>query len=96
MINGNTIDPANYSANNKYEMQVQDYDTYTIEVTAKDKAGNVASTIDEDTGAVFTFKLSEKLSPVVLVIIIIAAILLIALLIFIILASKRKKKNAAA
>lgn len=95
-INGNTIDPANYSANNKYEMQVQDYDTYTIEVTAKDKAGNVASTIDEDTGAVFTFKLSEKLSPVVLVIIIIAAILLIALLIFIILASKRKKKNAAA
>mgnify|MGYP004608395965 CR=1 FL=1 len=96
VINGNTIDPANYSANNKYEMQVQDYDTYTIEVTAKDKAGNVASTIDEDTGAVFTFKLSEKLSPVVLVIIIIAAILLIALLIFIILASKRKKKNAAA
>ena len=96
VINGNTIDPANYSANNKYEMQVQDYDTYTIEVTAKDKAGNVASTIDEDTGAVFTFKLSEKLSPVVLIIIIIAAILLIALLIFIILASKRKKKNAAA
>lgn len=96
VINGNTIDPANYSANNKYEMQVQDYDTYTIEVTAKDKAGNVASTIDEDTGAVFTFKLSEKLSPVVIVIIIIAAILLIALLIFIILASKRKKKNAAA
>lgn len=95
VINGNTIDPANY-ADNKYEMQVEEYDTYVIEVTAKDKAGNIASTFNEDTQSYFTFKLSEKLSPVVIVIIIVVAILLIALLLFVIIAGRRRKRNAAA
>lgn len=93
-INGNTIDPSQYK-NNKYEMQVQEYDTYEIKVTATDKAGNIASTFDEDTGSVFTFTLSEKMSPVMLIIIIIAAILLIALLIFVIIAGRKKKRKAA-
>ena len=96
VINGNTIDPASYQADNKYEMQVDQYDTYTVEVTAQDKAGNIATTYDRETGEVFTFKLSEKMSPVVLIIIIIAAILLLALLAFIIIAGRRRKKNAAA
>lgn len=95
VINGNTIDPSLYQANNKYEMQVEEYATYTIEVEAKDKAGNVATTFNKDTGKPFTFKLSEKLSPVMLIIIILAVILLLALLIFIIIAGKRKKRNAA-
>ena len=96
VINGNTIDPAQYKSNNQYKMHVEEYDTYTIEVTATDKAGNISSTVDEKTGAVFTFKLSEKISSVALILIIIAAILLIALLIFVIIAGrKRKKKNAA-
>ena len=96
VINGNTIDPAQYKSNNQYKMHVEEYDTYTIEVTATDKAGNISSTVDEKTGAVFTFRLSEGLSPVALVLIIIAAILLVALLIFVIIAGKkRKKKNAA-
>lgn len=95
VINGNTIDPSLYQANNKYEMQVEEYATYTIEVEAKDKAGNVATTFNKDTGKPFTFKLSEKLSPVILIIIILAVILLLALLIFIIIAGKRKKRNAA-
>lgn len=95
VINGNTIDPSLYQANNKYEMQVEEYATYTIEVEAKDKAGNVATTFNKDTGKPFTFKLSEKLSPVMLIIIILAVILLLALLIFIIVAGKRKKRNAA-
>ena len=46
VINGNTIDPASYQADNKYEMQVDQYDTYTVEVTAQDKAGNIATTYD--------------------------------------------------
>ena len=96
VINGNTIDPASYQADNKYEMQVDQYDTYTVEVTAQDKAGNIATTYDRETGEVFTFKLSEKMSPIVLIIIIIAAILLLALLAFIIIAGRRRKKNAAA
>lgn len=95
VINGNTIDPSLYQANNKYEMQVEEYATYTIEVEATDKAGNVATTFNKDTGKPFTFKLSEKLSPVMLIIIILAVILLLALLIFIIIAGKRKKRNAA-
>ena len=96
VINGNTIDPAQYKDTNQYKMHVEEYDTYTIEVTAKDKAGNISSTVDEKTGAVFTFKLSEKMSSVALILIIIAAILLIALLVFVIIAGrKRKKKNAA-
>lgn len=96
VINGNTIDPAQYKDTNQYKMHVEEYDTYTIEVTAKDKAGNISSTVDEKTGAVFTFKLSEKMSSVALILIIIAAILLVALLVFVIIAGrKRKKKNAA-
>ena len=96
VINGNTIDPAQYKDTNQYKMHVEEYDTYTIEVTAKDKAGNISSTVDEKTGAVFTFKLSEKMSSVALILIIIAAILLVALLVFVIIAGrKRKKKNVA-
>lgn len=96
VINGNTIDPSQYKADNQYKLHVEEYDTYTIEVTATDKAGNIASTVDEKTGAVFTFKLSEKISSVALILIIIAAILLVALLIFVIIAGKkRKRKNVA-
>ena len=96
VINGNTIDPAQYKSNNQYKMHVEEYDTYTIEVTATDKAGNISSTVDEKTGAVFTFKLSEKISSVALILIIIAAILLVALLIFVIIAGRKRKKKSAA
>lgn len=96
VINGNTIDPSAYKQTNKYEMQVDQYDTYKIEVTAMDKAGNIASTFDKDSGEVFTFRLSEKMSPIVLIIIITAAVLLIALLIFIIIAAGRKRRKKAA
>ena len=77
-------------------MHVEEYDSYTIEVTATDKAGNISSTVDEKTGAVFTFKLSEKISSVALILIIIAAILLVALLIFVIIAGRKRKKKSAA
>lgn len=96
VINGNTIDPAQYKSNNQYKMHVEEYDSYTIEVTATDKAGNISSTVDEKTGAVFTFKLSEKISSVALILIIIAAILLVALLIFVIIAGRKRKKKSAA
>ena len=71
-------------------------DIFQIRSWTQDKAGNIATTYDRETGEVFTFKLSEKMSPVVLIIIIIAAILLLALLAFIIIAGRRRKKNAAA
>lgn len=96
VINGNTIDPAQYKSNNQYKMHVEEYDSYTIEVTATDKAGNISSTVDEKTGAVFTFKLSEKISSVALILIIIAAILLVALLIFVIIAGRKRKKKSVA
>lgn len=95
VINGNTIDPSNYQ-NNKYEMLVEEYDTYEIQVKAVDNAGNVASTYNEATDSYFTFKLSEKLSPVIIVIIIVVAVLLVGLLVFVIIAGKKRRKGSTA
>ena len=95
VINGQTVDPAEYSSNNRYEMQVDKYDTYEVEVTATDKAGNIATTFDKDTGAVFTFKLSEGLSTALLIIIIISALLVIGLFVVILIAGRKKKDRAA-
>jgi hypothetical protein len=93
VINGETIDPSLYQQTNTYEMQVEEYDKYTVEVTATDKAGNISSTYDEDTGEYFSFRLSEKVNPIVLIIIIIIILLLAALLVFVIISSRKKKKT---
>jgi hypothetical protein len=93
VINGETIDPALYQQTNSYEMQVEEYDKYTVEVTATDKAGNISSTYDESTGEYFSFRLSEKVNPIVLIIIIIIILLLAALLVFVIISSRKKKKT---
>lgn len=95
IINGSEIDPSEY-ADGTYEMAVEEYDTYVIEVSAKDKAGNVASTFNEDTESYFTFTLREKMSPVMIIVLIAVVILLIGLLVFIIMAGKRKRQKKAA
>lgn len=92
-INGKVIDPSQYEATMTYEMDVKEYDTYKINVEAKDLAGNIASTYDSETDEVFTFALKEKISPIMLIIIIIAVILLIALLVFVIIKNKKRKNS---
>lgn len=92
VINGEEIDPSAY-AGGSYSMEVSEYGTYVIEVAAKDKAGNVASTFNEDTDSYFTFTLREKLSPVMIIILIVVVVILAGLLVFIIMAGKRKKKK---
>jgi hypothetical protein len=91
VINGEEIDSSLYKDTNTYEYQVDEYGSYEILVTATDIAGNVSSTYDSETGAVFSFVLREKMSPTLIIVIILIILILVALLLVVII--KRKKKD---